>query len=442
MTISLQSGDFVSRHIWEFPFCLIAAVCCSVCLAEGFFVPDALLGRILPAILPCLLALLYMTAASYSRRTAAIGSAAAVLILVVFIIVLLRGSEERTAAGLYWFLCIVLTASLYLLTRSRIGCAVAFAAAGLILCGNVFMQYGRHPALLAVGTVCMGVLLILRRYQISVMTWSTRTVQQSGTVLSAMALCLASALIAGGIAVFVIAPLHPPTIETKLVTELSDLPLLEKMGISTTIHLMDPDYMSKQENEETLITSEEGDPDQADPRPDPDQGAEEPQAQQPQSGGQQQVGSPAPAEAISYEHKKYYLLLIPLLLAAVIGGILWGKVRFRKKRTEQLFRAPHAEQIPAIYQYVLGMSERLKLGAADAETPYEYYERIGRRLDSLTGGSGRFGSLSESYMKVAYGGASLSDEECRICQDIYAGLPGRLRTITGRLKYLRYFFFT
>ena len=350
MTLSLRSGDFLSRHIWEFPFCLIAAVSCSVCLAEGFFVPDELLGRILPAIFPCLLTLLYLSAASYSRRTAAVGSAAAVVILAVFIIVLLRSGEERTAVGLYWFICILLTTALYLLTRSRIGCAVAFAAAGLILCGNVFMQYGRHPFLLAVGTVCMGVLLILRRYQISVMTWSTHVVKQSGTVLSAMALCLASALIAGGIAVFIITPLHPPTIETKLVTELSDLPLLEKMGISTTIHLMDPDYMSKLENDETLITSEEGDPDQADPQPDPEQGAQEPQAQKPQAGGQQQVGSPAPAEAISYERKKYFLLTVPLLIAAVIGGIMWGKIRLRKKRTEQLFRAPHAEQIPAIYQ--------------------------------------------------------------------------------------------
>lgn len=442
MPLSMRSGDFLSRHLWEFPFCLIAAVSCSVCLAEGFFVPDELLGRILPTVVPCALTLLYMTAASYSRRSAAAGAAGALVIGAAFIIVLLRSSEEGKSIGLYWFICIVLTAVLYLLTRTRAGCAAAFAASALILCGNVFMQYGRHPFLLAAGMISMGVLLILRRYQITILLQSTHSVRQSGTVLSAAAVCVISALLAAGIAVVFITPLQLPTIETKLVTELSDLPLLEKMGISRTIHLMDPNYTSKMENEETIITSEEGNPDQAQPEPDPEQGSQTPQAQQPQAGGQQQAGAPEPAAAISYEHKKYYLLLIPLLIAACITAVIRGKIRLRKKRTEALFQSAHAEQIPAIYGYVLDMARRLKLGISEQETPREYDVRIGRRLDSLTGGSGRFSSLSEAYSKVAYGSLSLSEEECRLCQDIYEGLPGRLRVKTGNLQYLKYFFFT
>ncbi len=436
----MNARTFFLHHLLEIPFCLTGAVCSCVCLLEGFFIPEEYLGRVLPVIFPCLLTLILLTAASWSRLTSVIGIAAGALASAVFVIQMLSGEDGIVSHGLFYLLCILTTAALYLLTRTPAGGALAFALNSLIICGNVFMQYGRHPVLLIAGVISVGVLFLIRQYQASVLKYSTRRIRMRGIAVSAMALCLSAAVLSGALCA-ALTPLQLPTVRVKLVTELSSLSVLEKIGVSRTVHLMDPMQTVWGRNSETMVTNGEGQSDKGNPQPDPDQGQSESTDQKPQSGGQQQTGSTAPANAISYEYRSLLKWMIPLLVLLVAAALFSGKILLRKRRTDRLIRQLRREQIPQMYQYILKMSGLMKLPAAASETPLEYSERIGGRMDACVGGRGQMRRLTEIFAKVCYGGAEPDTEEYRMFVSVYRNFPRRLRQRVGTVKYILQFFF-
>lgn len=436
----MTARTFLLNHLREFPFCLIGAVCSSVCLAEGFFIPGNYLGKILPVIFPCALTLILLTAASWSRFTSVVGIAAGILAAAVFVLRMLFGDPDRSALGLFYLLCVLTTAALYLLTRTPVGGALAFSLTSLIICGNVFMQYGRHPVILVAGVISVGVLFLIRRYQAAVLNYSTRQVRMTGITVSALALCLTAAALSGALSA-ALTPHQLPTMRLKLVTELSNLTILEKIGISRTIHLMDPSQTVWGTDSETMITNGEGKSEEGNPQPDPDQGQTETTDQKPQSGGQQQIGDIAPAEAITYEIKNLLKWLIPFLAVLAVISLFAGKLLLRKRRTDRLIQLPRREQIPRIYQYILKMSACMNLSPAASETPLEYSERLGSRMDAFVGGRGRMTGLSKIFMKVCYGGIEPTNEEYRLFVSVYRDFPRRMRQRAGTLKYFLHYFF-
>ena len=83
----------------------------------------------------------------------------------------------------------------------------------------------------------------------------------------------------------------------------------------------------------------------------------------------------------------------------------------------------------------------MKLPAAASETPLEYSERIGSRMDACVGGRGQMRRLTEVFTKVCYGGIEPDEDEYRIFVSVYRNFPRRLRQRVGTVKYFLQFFF-
>ncbi len=231
-----------SRHLrrsaWELAFSALASACVGVCLAEGFLIPPELEGRFLPALLVCLALNVLAYGFSYSKKTAAAGVGALALAAVCAALALRRGAD-----GSALYAVVVSSAALagFFLTRTGIGALLALPLGVLVITGEMLFEYGSHPALLGLFLLSAGCLALSRFYRGGMLRASTRRAAFSAHALLSLSACALALLLAAGAYFAVVKPLSPPSYKVLLRTELQRLPLLEKLGVASTIHLPDPE---------------------------------------------------------------------------------------------------------------------------------------------------------------------------------------------------------
>lgn len=157
--------------IWEMLACILASTCLVICLAEGFYIPDELLGRFWPVFIPCAVLNVLAFSLSYSKKTVIFGLCALALAVVAAAVWLYTGTAGDR--GLFLAVVAITTLSVFFLSRLRAGAAALLPVGTLIIAGSVLMQYGRHPAYLVIFLISAACLFMCRLYRIAMLQNST-----------------------------------------------------------------------------------------------------------------------------------------------------------------------------------------------------------------------------------------------------------------------------
>ena len=419
------------RSGWEIICSVLASACVGVCLASGFFVPAELEGRFLPALLICLGLNGFAYGFSYSKKTAAVGIGALVLALVCSALALHRGAGETAI-----YAVVVSSAALagFFLTRTRIGSLLALPLGALVITGEMLFQYGSHPVLLALFLLASGCLALSRIYRVGMLRSSTRRAAVSAHALLSLSACVLALLLAAGMYFAVVRPLSPPTYDIRLKTELQRLPLLEKLGVASTIHLPDPDKRTDEVHDSDLLADMNGEQNEPFEPPEPPEGKKDVEDRTEPS------PSSAPADAIRYfARSRTWLYAAAIIVLAVLAVVL-GRLGTRRGRLRHIRNLPGVEQVTELYPLVLNALVRCGLPPLNAESPMEYCESFGTRIQQFLCGSADFAELTKVFERAFYGGISPKEDECAEYLDLYRQLPTLCRKNVGLLRYAVVFF--
>lgn len=420
--------------------CAAAAAAASLCFVEGFYVPDALLGRVGPVLLPCILTALFFLLASYTRTTALAGGVLFSAGFAAAVFALVRGGQESDGRGLFLLLCVGVTAAIFLLSRTRLGGAAAVVLGTLIISGDAFLQYGSHPVALAVFLICAACLFLVRNYHSSMLRNSTRRASAGRYAAAGFLCCLLAAGCSAGICLAVIQPLQMPTMELKLVTQLNRLPLLEKLGVATPYALLDPDRTSDSPNDSTIASDRTGSEETpVQPNEKSSQASVQQEAQPDETPS---AAAQTPADAISYSPKNYAPIFLAVGILAFAAAVFGGKLLLRQLRLRRLQKLPRQKQILCFYSYFLRMLALAKLPSARADTPREYCEKLRGRGDRFFSERGLFPALTETFDRVCYGCEEPGEDEYLRFLNAYRAFPSLCRRDLGLIRYLPVFFRT
>ena len=419
------------RNCWELGFSALASACVGVCLAEGFLIPPALEGRFLPALLICLVLNIAAYGFSYTKKSATAGMVVLVLAAICAALLLRRGGGE---AALYVLVICAAAPGLFFLTRTRVGAVLALPLGALVITGEMLFEYGSHPALLVLFLLSSGCLTLSRLYRGNMLCASTRRAAFSAHALLSIAACaLALGLAAAGY-LAVVRPLSPPSFEIMLKTELKRLPILEKLGVATTISLPDPDKRTDEVFESDLLADLN------------DEGSESPPpSEMPEESGREDERpelppSPLPADAIRYfARSRTWLFAAAAVLLTLLAAVL-GRLALRRRKLRYIQRLPAREQVTALYPMVLGALEKCGLPPMNASSPMEFCKDFGTRIQHILGDQHDFTALTKVFERAFYGGLTPEEAECAEYLELCRRLPALCRRHLGLVRYARVFF--
>ncbi len=431
--------QYVEVTLLEWILLSILSVSVTISLAEGFYVPETWSGKVLPALLSCGLVCLYWVLMTFNKKSSVTAIIVFIMILLITVLILFRSTEAQEKQILFLLIASVSATLLYFLSRTRIGTAAVIAAGCMIICGNAFLQYGRHPVLLCLYLPASAIFLMERNYRVRIRSSSTRAPSVLRHTASGVLCCILAAALAG-LSMALIIPAQLPTHELKLIKELVRMPVLEKIGTATIISLDDQHRYTDQTNEEKNPTSKEGENrterSPSEDHQDSDQMTEK-QEQEPLSDGKDQH-----LRAIRYESLRPLWLLSPFLATALVVASILLKKQQRKMRRDRFDHLEPEESAAAYYQYFLHMLSLIRLEDSPAETVREYSRKTKHRTEVLFPGRSAFARLSRDFERIYYGGEPFDEDTRERFQRTYHMLPSLCCKNTGKIRYLFLFFRT
>ncbi len=402
----------------------------SFCILDGFDWTAPRTESTVPVILVCLFITFLGLLLSWSRRSMAAGAVLAAAAAAGSAVLLYASGAGE---GPLFYVIIVLTAmAFFLLSRTRIGAAISFAGGMLVICGSAFLQFGNRPGCLIVYLIAAACLLVLRNYRVGMLRASTSHPQMMRVGALALAVCLISAGAASGLYAAVLKPLDLPTQQLKLVTELRKLPLLEKMGVASTIHLMSREEESGVSRDQKMTSGTPQETEEPDQR---DSGEKEEETKQNASGTQKEN-----ADGVRYHFRNYWwLYLAAAVLAVLIAAVLLKRFR-RTRRRARLLEMPRVQQVVEMYGYFLLMMQRCGLPPVGGDTPLEYSRRVRRRGEGFFLKRGEFLRAAQIFERACYGGMEPSPEEYEFYWNTYLDFPKRCMKNGNWMQRIRIFF--
>ena len=419
------------RSGWELCFSALASACVGVCLSEGCWIPPELEGRLLPALIICLVLDVAAYALSYTKKTAAAGMAALILAVICAGLLLHRGAGE---AAVYVLVVCAACLGHFFVTRTRTGAVLALPLGALIITGEMLFQYGSHPVLLALFMLTSGCIAFSRIYRGNMLRASTRRVAVSAHAVLSISACALALLLAAGAWFGIVKPLSPPSYEILLKTELKRLPILEKMGIATVITLPDPDKRTDDVYESDLLADLNGEDSESRP---PDE--------HPVDAGNPDVLPDIPliqtlADAIRYNTGRRTWIYAAAAVAFAILAAVAGRLALRRRRLTRIRKLSPRDQVTELYPMVLKALELCGLPPINADSPMEYCECFSTRIKRILGDQVDFTELTGVFERAFYGGLTPGEAECEEYITLCRRLPALCRRYVGLLRYPAIFF--
>lgn len=423
-------GRYLKQKLADLLLCSAVSVSLIPVICSGFVLTDPWSQSMVVILIASLLLQLVFTLLSRRRAAIRLGIAAgAVLAAAVF--AWMRAENPLAGGGdsTFIFLLIQLLTPLlvFLLARSRAGCAVLFAA-GVWICGLFrFLQYPEPDWCLFLFLGGAAALFFLRVYTVCAERAELGRVRAGGYAVQTVVICAAALAAAVGIYAGVIAPLDPATRELKLISELRSMELMQVLGISGTEIILDPDLTADVPPEETETEQEDRpeEPELPEKEPEPSQSL-----MQSVSDALTQT-----ADAIRYDEtvrsRLWLLLLIP---AAVIAAYVlrW----LDRRRWRRRVRALSGESaVVNYYHFFLSRFRRMGLTRGSGQTLREYALSHAAQMEPFDECGVSFQRLTGVYEAVVYGRHPVDEEELRDFERFYDGFYPALRRELGTLKY-------
>lgn len=428
-------------HIWDGLLCLLMGIGLARNVFAGYLSSDPLVASLIAVVLVTAVCMTALFFAGYNRMTTIAGIVTGVVLLLVCILYVrnsgVLGGEEHfdNSPALFWVVTVGCSAVCYLLSRSRPGMIVLFLAGVIMVAAFCFLEYPVDlPGYLAF-TACAATQFCFLVYQSSLAKASSGAVKMRRYTLQSLLLVLMAMLLAAGVFLAVIRPLHPPTHELKLITKLESMEILEKIGVSTRTTLHDEDQKTEQTNEKERTVK---DKEEQENTPDENQNSS---SSQPDEAENPEVTEKEPAHAIRYDLKHILLyVLLALLFVAVLVSPFLLRLYFRNRweaRVRSLSPEGQALELYAFFEKRLRLAGFQRPGEV---TLHQYVQSQDKLLRFFRVRNVSFRSLTEDYETVLYGMRSLEEDDLKKFWVYYEGFRALLKNRIGRLQYLLHLF--
>ena len=402
----MSFAHYMRSLLPDFALCALMALGLGLNVVQGFHIPDDVAENVPLVLAATALPLAALLPVGYSKRTLAAGVPALLVALVAYGIVLAQltptplFAENYENTSLVFVVLLPVAIAVFLLSRTRSGLVIAFAA-GSITCAAIQFLYGKDLVVAtALFVVACAALYLVKS---SLMPSGA----SSGTALAAalqgklgphategagspapeppeasslaarlpqigmaIALALLAALLAAGTFLAIIAPLNPPARELKLITEYYSLEEVHVSGVLAFLHQRNDSLTSRNQNDETDYSSTLGDETQD----------AEGESDMQRDDSEEQLGegsfdtSPfgAALSIIRYLQEHWWIGIIALIALAALWVFVVATRRFLRKRRLSRWQSlgPQGEYLQS-FDHICAVLEKARLIERGSKTPHE-----------------------------------------------------------------------
>lgn len=429
-------GQYLKNSIADFVFCTCMTLALVQAVCSGFVLTDALSGSVIAVLLLSAVLTFVLVLLSRSRKTTWLGVAAAFVLAVIglaYINLCDPFTDETSNSAFIFVLVQIVTAVLvWLLARTRPGTVVLFLAGTILCAGAHFLQFpipmwSLFLFLFAVSGSFLCRVCIVSLQQADINSGSKRSYIGQTVIVAVVVM-----LLAGGAFFGIVRPLNPPTQDLKLITVLKSMQTLERLGISSTQIVLDPNLESIEEPE----SEEKGNEENEDESDSPQGENDIPQPDLTDTIRDSITSNVQQAwEAVRYDqHNFQWLWLLLLIPAAIAAAYIW---RFeRRKRWRKRVRALSRENaVVNYYRYFLKRLGRLGLKRSANATLREYAEVNEVQFQPFERENCRFTMLTDIYESVLYGRHRVTEEEYAVYEAFFDGFYASLKKELGPVRY-------
>ncbi|MGM9606061.1 MAG: DUF4129 domain-containing protein [Oscillospiraceae bacterium] len=429
-------GQYLKNSIADFVLCTCITLALVPAVCSGFVLTDALSGSVIAVLLLSAVLTFLLVLLSRSRKATWLGIAAAFVLAVVGLVYInvYRPFTDETANSAFIFVLVqVITAVLvWLLTRSRPGTVVLFLIGTILCAGAHFLQFPIPAWCLFLFLLAVSASFLYRVYTVSLQKADIISGSQKTYLRQTAIVAMIVMLLAGGVFFGVVRPLNPPTLELKLITVLKSMQQLDRLGVSSTEIVLDPNLESAEEPEDEEKGNEENEEESDSP-----QGVNDiPQTSLTESIRENVTSAVQQTwAAVRYDqHNFQWLWLLLLIPAAIAAAYLW-RFEHRKRWRKRVQALPRECAVVNYYRYFLKRLSRLGLKRSENATLREYAALNEVQLQPFEGEDCRFADLTATYESVLYGRHRVTDREYAAYEAFFDGFYPGLKKELGPVRY-------
>ena len=457
---------YLRRNVGEYLLVLASAWAVATTSLNAFFLDELLAavgwwGRagISLAVLAVLVGVLYAAAARRGRRVVGVVVYVAALAVLVAASLALSGGEDlyEDAEGNYLYMALVLAAcatACFLLTRTLAGSMVWFVAAAFV-CSVVQAFYESEELPLAVLAALTALALVVHKNFRLGMEQAHVANPPSSAGAFGLSVGSVAAVVACALAVWfgVVAPLEPGVLDVKLLTDYRSLPIDELKGTADENPQLNLDYTSDQLVDGTSFTTDDLVRDPASSVVVDATSLLLQQMAQELEGLDEEGGSSGGGaddaldedsldsryNALSYTEllsKAWVVALLAALLAAAVVGYFVGRRAWRRRTLRRMLLLAPAEQVQAIYRFLLVRLERLGFSQPAGMTLTQWAHSASRSMEVLDAAAHvPFARLTATYEACVYGDYEPTEDDVVPFAVYYLNFWRAARAYLGNLKY-------
>lgn len=443
----------LKNYIWDFVLCVVISASLDFSMCSAFYSTQVYQNPAGIAVMAVIAAVIcgVLLATSFSTRSRIIGAIALAVGIVVTLAISASGSGgdvTNDAAGNNFYFAVVAIAVpvlVYVLSRKRV-LVIVLLVVGVFACAVIeyLYWYGHWVAFIVflVGGIAM---LVYRTYQKSVLSSDTDALAFTSVTASGVGLALVAVLLGGGVFAVAIAPLNPPNLVVKLITEHYRTQTQEFKGVGNTTSVENLNvYSNKMSDKSTQTNNRSGKQKNKDNNKKTDQGnaTTTPVTGTPTSLGTTTDNSSGGGNNGLNMPDWLPYLIVALVIIAIIA-IIVSRQFIRRRRYNRMTAGPPEQTAENLYVFFMRSFNRLKIPQPGALTLGEYskgYQDVFTDFEEKGSGPS-FEELTKIYEENAYGGRPITEEQSSLFKQYYKNLYKRIAHYVGHLRYLVKYFF-
>lgn len=339
------------------------------------------------------------------------------------------GEGAGAAASILAPVLLITGVLVWLLSLTRPGLGILFAAATLICSGAAFLEFPVPVWAYPLFGVSWVTTFLYKNYTITLKRSGCVTRKRPGFFLQSGAVALTALLVAAGIWAGAVRPADPPVRDAQLVRALQQVQLMETLGIYTpeVNSGKSPDSVEEPEQEETTEPAQDvADAETAQDAPDESATADN---------GQGSYGGAGGVEG--FDLRMFWLLL---LLPAAVAAAYGLRARSRRKWRDAVEACDPETAARNYYIFLLERFGRMGIEKADEETLRDFAAGSADRTAAFAAKGADFQQLTSIYERLVYGNGGLRPGELDHFRAAYDGFYPALKRKIGKMKYILQYF--
>lgn len=432
----------VRYEIWDYILCTALTFAAGQMICYGFFVKPSVISSVFPVLAAAAIITAVLFAVKYNRKSLVTGIIAIVVIAgIIFAVSAAKGGvlliDKESNPFLFIVITFLISTGVVLLSRTRTGICIIFAAVSVIFAGIWFLYEKGNAVYLIIALIASGMLLAYRTYEVNASKYHTVKFRTGQMISASLAVMLIITAIGCGIFYGIVKPLDPGTKELKLITNRMAFEVIEKTGIANTTTSYDPDMTGSRDNNRDKPAADNKDKDKKD---DKEKDHNEKKESNNAFADLLKATGAKLWYLISYVFRNIPVWLYPIIVAAVIALVVYIKKLLRKRRFGRMCEKGRGEAVIAMYNFYLRSFGRMGIARNSRETPFEFAKTKMTVLSVFRYEDTDFSTLTDIYVKAGYGNMPVSDDEYNCYLNFYQDFYKCCLNHLGKIKYIFKFF--